>query len=149
MMNAALGNKQQCPKCGAKFYDFHQTPVACPKCKHSWVIKVAKPPKVKEAKPLKPVIKKKPKASEDDVAFDDVIPEIEEIDNDVGDIEALEEIEEHQEVEDVDPNGDDAEDEMYMQGHAEGALVDEVEEDQADEEESDDDDDRPTPKKRR
>lgn len=32
MAKAALGDKQICPNCGAKFYDLGRRPAACPKC---------------------------------------------------------------------------------------------------------------------
>jgi uncharacterized protein (TIGR02300 family) len=32
MSKPELGTKRVCVHCGAKFYDLHQSPVACPKC---------------------------------------------------------------------------------------------------------------------
>jgi uncharacterized protein (TIGR02300 family) len=32
MTKPELGTKRLCVHCGAKFYDLHQTPIACPKC---------------------------------------------------------------------------------------------------------------------
>lgn len=32
MAKAALGEKQVCPSCGAKFYDLGKRPASCPKC---------------------------------------------------------------------------------------------------------------------
>ena len=32
MVDPKLGEKKECPKCGAKFYDLNKQPPVCPKC---------------------------------------------------------------------------------------------------------------------
>ncbi len=36
MAKAELGDKQNCPSCGAKFYDLRRRPAHCPKCHHEF-----------------------------------------------------------------------------------------------------------------
>lgn len=149
-----LGEKRQCPKCNAKFYDFGADPVKCPKCSHSWSAKSAKPGRKSKKTADAPKPKKliKPKLDEDELpsdlpADDGDVEELEQLEDDV-EVQSLEEIGEHEEADDSDPNGDDADDEMFLEDKLpEDAIVDDLEdyierdEDEDEDEEEDDEDD--------
>ena len=136
-MAANLGTKRQCPKCAAKFYDLGATgTIQCPKCRHNWQDgdKKAKS-KAKAAKlPPVPAIKKPAKKLSD--ALPDDLPEVEEgdevaelepMEDDSVEMVSIEEVEEHEEEKEVDPDGDDAEDEMFTSLSGEDKLVDDLE----------------------
>lgn len=151
-----LGEKRQCPKCNAKFYDFGVDPIKCPKCSHSWSAMSEKKAH-KSKKKVEPVkVKKiiKPKLEEDDLPID--LPEVEDegelepLEDDDVEVQSLEEIGEHEEEEENDPNSDDADDDMFLEEKLpEDAIVDDLEdyierdedEDADDDDESDADDD--------
>lgn len=161
-----LGEKRQCPKCAAKFYDFGADPIKCVKCGHSWTAKAEKPgkrkKKIEAPKPKKLI---KPKLDEDEIPAD--LPgveadegELEPLEDDDVEVQSLEEIGEHEEEEENDPNSDDADDEMFLEEKTpEDAIVDNLEdyierdedeeEDEEDEDadEEDEDDDEPRSKK--
>jgi uncharacterized protein (TIGR02300 family) len=153
-----LGNKRQCPECTAKFYDFDAMPVVCPKCKHSWQ---PKPPVIAatlavKPKKLPPKILKKSAISGDEIIDADElelpediddggleIVELETMEDTLEDIDSLDEVEEHHEDEEVDVDGDDADDEMFMEEIAGDTLIDsldEMEEDEDEDAEHDDED---------
>lgn len=140
----ALGNKHNCSKCGARFYDLGAEKITCPKCGHVVTAKKAKTPKkVAAPKPVKKapaprIIEEVEDFPELDTGVD--VEELEELEDDVEDVEAIEEVEEHHEDADIDPNGDDAEDEMYLDDRLGSELLDDVEDYlDADEEEEGDD----------
>ena len=61
------GNKQLCPECGAKFYDFRKDPIQCPKCGHTWAqAAVAKPRRAAPARSRVKDTKEQPPAAEED-----------------------------------------------------------------------------------
>jgi hypothetical protein len=164
MSGTNLGTKRTCPKCGAKFFDFDKDPIVCPKCSHKFKAEAATKLSRSKGKAVKaaPASAKKKTFGESeeeallksmalpDEAMEDA-PELEELEveeDDGPEITSLEEIEEHQEEEEVDADGDDAEDEMYMNELAEESMMDdleelleEAEEDDEDEEEEEEDDD--------
>lgn len=123
-----LGKKHQCPKCGVRFYDLGVEPVVCPKCGHRLKVKSAR---------VQVASSKIPKAK----TFlahehEEFLPELgdavdvqslDELEEEVEDVGHLEEVEEHHEESDINPNGDDAEDEMYLDGGLNDALLDDVE----------------------
>lgn len=148
---SSLGEKRQCPKCSAKFYDFGADPIKCPKCAHSWSVASVKPAKRKkkiEAPKPKKVIK--PKLDDEELpdmpaGADDDDGEIEPLEDDV-EVQSLEEIGEHEEEDDTDPNSDDADDEMFLDDKLpEDAIVDDLEDyierDEDEEEDGEDDED--------
>ncbi len=174
MCSANLGTKRQCPKCGAKFYDFGKAdPITCPKCGKAW--KEAPPKPGKTIKPKKEAPKPKRKLVEDDeiagglpdmpeVEGDDSIEELEPVEDDEVELTSLEEVEEHEEEEEADPNSDDADDEMFTEMVGEEKLVDDLEdhietdedhddededEEPSDEDDGDEDEDDDTPKKKK
>jgi uncharacterized protein (TIGR02300 family) len=76
------GNKQQCPKCGARFYDLNREPVTCVKCGEAFepesVLKSRRPSAPEVAKPTAPVVP--PVETNVDVDVDvDVDPAIKDI----------------------------------------------------------------------
>ena len=117
-----LGTKRACPDCSAKFYDFGVSdPCTCPKCSCAFTPEVKKPEPVPAPKP-----KPKPKPipiviadDEDDEALGKEmggIEALEDFDDEYeDDVDHLEEVEDHHEDPDVDRNGDDAEDEMFLE----------------------------------
>jgi uncharacterized protein (TIGR02300 family) len=147
-----LGEKRQCAKCGAKFYDFGADPIKCPKCGHQWSAKSDKPAKkAKKIEPVKPKKVVKPKLDDDELPVD--LPEVEDegelepLEDDDVEVQSLEEIGEHEEEEENDPNSDDADDDMFLEEELpEDAIVDNLEdyierdEDEEDEDEDSDED---------
>lgn len=152
MTAADLGTKRQCPKCGAKFYDFGaDNPITCPKCAHAWKEKAeekAKPAKVKKEK-AEPARKKPVIAADDDlpddlpaIEDDGGLEDLEPMEDEEVEMASLEEVEEHDD-EEIDPNSDDADDEMFTDMVGEERLVDDLDEyieTDADHEDEDDED---------
>lgn len=140
-MNSSLGQKRQCVKCAAKFYDLNASPVVCPKCKAKQPEQTA-PKRKAAAAPVKKVARKPRK--EDVSGLDGLgdVVELEELD-DFEDVEHLGEVEEHQEADTVDSNSDDADDEMFIDEIAETdtKLVD-MPEDELEDEDTDDTSDK-------
>ncbi len=55
MTKPELGTKQDCPECGARFYDLHKDPAHCPKCHHDFVPEaLLKPRKTRAEEEQKP-----------------------------------------------------------------------------------------------
>lgn len=104
MTKANLGNKRQCPSCGARFYDLGKNPAACPKCgkMHDSTIPV-RPKRSRSKPPAAPTPAKKP------VAKPQPVKEIEDVNlAEFEDIETIghdEEIEEIEDIEDIDSLG--------------------------------------------
>lgn len=127
-----LGSKQTCPGtgCGVKFYDLGKKPAECPKCGKKFdasALSVGRRPQ--KAKPLKAV--KPPKKAialeaededldlsgfetPDDVAGDDTIESLDEIDELEEGIDALTEVGEREREEDL-LNSDDADDDSFIE----------------------------------
>jgi uncharacterized protein (TIGR02300 family) len=119
-MSSGLGNKHQCGKCTAKFYDLNQTPAVCPKCGTQVKVKKASrarsPSAAVAAAVPKPVKKKpKPEIEVDTLAGMGHVVELEELDDFAEDLEHLEEVEDHQEGPETSVNSDDADDEMFIE----------------------------------
>lgn len=135
-MNASLGTKRQCPDCSAKFYDMGALEVACPKCAYAFPIHLTsrEEPLARAvvAAPLPAKAKHYKIASKDDDAIEGLgaVVELEEFDDEFDDIDHLEEVEDHHEDPEVDVNGDDADDEMFIDDIADGDvhLIDEPDE---------------------
>ena len=136
-MSAQLGSKRQCPKCAAKFYDLGATGmIACPKCKHRFEegAKMAKSKaKAIKAPPLPPIKKPTKKSAEGlpedlpGVEEGGEVAELEPMEDEGVEMVSLEEVEEHDEEKEVDPEGDDAEDEMFTSLSDGEKLVDDLE----------------------
>jgi uncharacterized protein (TIGR02300 family) len=132
-MNASLGTKRQCPDCSAKFYDMGALKVACPKCAYAFPIHLTsreEPLADVVAAPLAAKAKHYKVASQEDDAIEGLgaVVELEEFDDDeFDDVDHLEEVEDHLEAPEVDVNGDDADDEMFIDDIADGDvhLIDE------------------------
>ncbi len=160
MATAGLGNKRECSKCSAKYYDLGASPVVCPKC--GTTQKEEKPKVSKRAEPVKPkkvVPKPKPKDDDDEYGADEGSEELEDLEdlNDQPEVISLEEVEDHQEESEVDPNSDDAEDGMFIEElEGDDGLFDKLDpdadaedEDEEESEDSDEEDDEPASRKRK
>jgi len=122
-VSEGLGNKCQCPDCGAKFYDMHKSPACCPKCSCVLPVKRAalavSTPVVVAPKPKKPVrVKVLPVEALDGMAPVEALEQLDEFDED--DVGHLHEVEDHHEAPDVDMNSDDAEDQMFLDELSDG-----------------------------
>lgn len=105
------GTKRQCPKCQSKFYDMAAVEIHCPRCDYVFPIHLT-PRETPLDKPV-PRRMKRAAAEERIEGMGDVV-ELEELDDDYADIGHLEEVEDHHEYPDTDINGDDAEDDMFI-----------------------------------
>jgi uncharacterized protein (TIGR02300 family) len=131
MTTKTLGKKQICPKCGAKFYDLGAKKIICPKCSHKIIATaVKKAPALAVKRAIKKVVVKH--EAEDELpssAHATNVEALEKLEDDDGaDVISLNEVEEHTEEAETDPNGDDAEDEMYLDNESLGgsSLLDDV-----------------------
>jgi hypothetical protein len=152
MTSADLGTKRICPKCDAKFYDFGVTdPIKCPKCAHGWrdgASKKASPKVKKEVKALQKPVRKLDAEDElmgvagdlPDIEDDEDGIDMEPMEDETVEMTSLDEVEEHEEKEDTDPNGDDAEDDMFSELSGDSKLVDDYEDEEEDDDEDDEDD---------
>ena len=131
-----LGTKRQCPECAARFYDFDARPVVCVKCGAAVPLAAEKPKrKRKAADSPTPVLRKLPPApapEEDDETLEGVAPgtealELEALDDEEVEVMSLEEVGEHEEEDEADAEGDDAEDEMFIEEEmAASGIVDDI-----------------------
>jgi len=151
-MSAKLGNKRNCPSCGAKYYDLGKTQSVCPKCGYVSIASEARPIKVKTVKAAVKLVRKEEKQKKkqhidetnDDIdlsKFEDAEPvgalnEIETIEEpDESDIVSLEGVEERERKED-NVNTDDAEEDALIETLEESeTLVDKPVTEENDEEE--------------
>ncbi len=89
MSKPEWGTKRICQSCGAKFYDFHASPIACPACGATFDPEAflksrrAKPAKEKEA-PKKPAPPAEEEEQEDELLGDDDEAMLPEDDEDEG-----------------------------------------------------------------
>lgn len=136
-MNASLGTKRQCPKCAARFYDLCAERPVCIKCNYKFPAPRATVAALKSSsmvvakKPSKPKVMEVPDDLPAIDGMDDVI-ELEALDDFEEDIEHLEEVEDHSEAVEAGVDGDDADDEMFIDGISDQdpKLVDELEEEE-------------------
>jgi len=160
---ANLGEKRQCPACGARFYDLGKNPATCPKCRKSFdvnaPVRVRRKSRAIVVDADEPLLKAKAKAEK--AKIKKPVKEIEDIDlTEFEDIETLdpkEEIEEIEEIEDIesldeigeveDAKGESDDDLTLEDESGEAAIVDEVEDEEEEEEEDDHKPKRATAKK--
>lgn len=116
MAKPEWGTKQQCRKCGARFYDLNRTPVACPKCQAELEAEEKSRPSPKRpgAKPPEKVTSKKaePVSTAEDGEIEPAKPDAtgdEEL-IEVGKAQAPEEDDEEDYVEDATELGKDEDD---------------------------------------
>jgi uncharacterized protein (TIGR02300 family) len=130
-----LGTKRQCPKCAARFYDFDADPVICVKC--GAVVPVEREKSQRKRKipaAPRPVPRKIPAIAEPDSERElaEVAPstealELETLEDDGVEVMSLEEVGEHEEEEEANADGDDAEDEMFIEEEmAASGIVDDI-----------------------
>lgn len=143
-MNASLGCKRHCPKCSAKFFDMNALQVRCPKCSYAFPLHLTSREKpLAPAKTLATPVKSKTKRSlatgqDEAKVINDLgaLIELEELDDDAyPDVDHLEEVTDHHEAAELDINGDDADDEMFIDEISDGDthIIDDIEEDSAQE----------------
>lgn len=145
-MNASLGTRRHCPECQSKFFDMGALEVKCPKCSFVFPIRLTsrEVPLSVPALAAAPMSKKAKhyrldKADDEAIEGLGAVIELEELDDDLyPDLDHLEEVESHQEIPEVDVNGDDADDEMFIDEIADGDvhLIDELDDESHEEHEA-------------
>ncbi len=121
MAKQTLGQKQACPECGTKFYDFEAVELTCPKCSFEFTASAQaesfdqEDDNVIELRPERSGVVDSVEIEIDKSQLEAMggIEELEAMD-DYEDIEHLEEVEDHHEDAELDPNSDDADDGMFI-----------------------------------
>lgn len=101
MANPELGIKRICQACGTRYYDLNKSPIVCPECGATFDPEaILKSRRGRVVSDDKPVVPKRPKATEDKVAEDSDFEEADDEDIDGADDPLLVDDEDEANIED-------------------------------------------------